>query len=114
MTWEPVGWVGVRGREPRGVGEPAVAPPLERAAEAVQTALRGLSRAADVGWTTPAAARYRAVLAEGTDHVRAATEALEAALTAARRHDVEVARASEAEREAIAVQALAWLSGDTG
>ena len=92
----------------------AAAPLVELAQDAVAAALRGLVAADDVAWTTPAASRYRAMLAEGAAAVQAARVRLEAALDAATRHDAAVARAREAEHRAAAAAATGWMFGGTG
>ena len=85
MTCEPVGWGWPGASEPWGGA--SVARALERADEAVAAALRGLAAADDVVWVSAAATRYRAVLAEGTDGLRAACAVLAAALSVAVEHD---------------------------
>lgn len=89
----------------------AAARALERADEAVVAALRGLVAADDVAWASPAAARYRAVLAEGTDGLRAARARLGDALAVAATHDAAVELARETRRREAAAQAFDWVPG---
>ncbi|QTE29447.1 hypothetical protein [Pengzhenrongella sicca] len=108
MTWDPVGWAP---RPSPESGGPSAAAAIERAADAVTAARRGLVAADGVAWSTPASVRYRAVLAEAADGVRRAEGRLAAAHGLAARHDVEVTLARDAERRAIEAQARAWLLG---
>lgn len=110
MTCEPAGW-GWPGA-PWLAG--AAASSLEQADEAVATALRALIAADDVAWVSPAAARYRAVLAEGTDEVRLARARLGAALAVATRHDAAVELARAARGRDLAGRVLGGLLGGTG
>jgi len=119
MTWDPVGWGRPSGRGAGGPGGPgggvpSAAAALERAADAVATAVRGLVAADDVAWSTPAAARYRAALADAADGVRRSRAQLDDAHAVAARHDVEVTLARDAQLRSIEAQALAWLLGATG
>ena len=92
----------------------AAASSLERADEAIATALRALVAADDVAWVSPAAARYRRVLAEGTDGVRLARVRLGAALAVTVRHDAAVELARAARSRDLAGRVLGGLLGGTG
>lgn len=109
MTCEPVAWRWPGAPPPWGGRATTAA--LERANEALASALRGLVAADDVAWISPAAARYRGVLAEGTDRVRAARARLGDALAAAAAHDAAVELARETSRRELAAQVLGGVLG---
>lgn len=107
--WPGPGW---SGQAPAAISGAGAA--LERADQALGTALQGLASAGDVDWVSPAASRYRAVLADGADQLRAARIRLDGAVAAATRHDAAVDVARTARRHDLAAQVLRASLGAAG
>jgi hypothetical protein len=114
LHWPPLQWPGGGWSWQAAAAVSGAGAALERADQALGTALQGLASAGDVDWVSPAASRYRAVLADGADRLRAARSRLDDAVAATTRHDAAVDLARTARRHDLAAQVFGACLGAAG